>query len=84
VLQGWVSEGSQIMSVKNDILGSVTSTQPLVVAGNEITPKVDYLLLPDSYIPSGTDYSPAGSEFLGKKGQTGAEFCKTLDKLYKK
>jgi multiple sugar transport system substrate-binding protein len=84
VLQGWVSEGSQIMSVKNDILGSVTSTQPLVVAGNEITPKVDYLLLPDSYIPSGTDYSPAGSEFLGKKGQTGAQFCKTLDKLYKK
>ena len=83
-LQGWVSEGSQIMSVKNDILGSVTSTQPLVVEGHEVSAKVDYLLLPDSYIPSGTDYSPAGSEFLGKKGQTGAEFCKTLDKLYQK
>jgi multiple sugar transport system substrate-binding protein len=83
-LQGWVSEGSQIMSVKNDILGSVTSTQPLVVKGNELAPKVDYLVLPDSYIPSGTDYSPAGSEFLGKKNQSGAEFCKTLDKLYQK
>lgn len=82
VLQGWVAEGSQIMSVKADVLGDVTSEQPLVVKGNEVTPNVDFLLLPDSYIPAGTDYQPAGTGFLGKKGQTGAEFCKTLDKLY--
>ena len=82
VLQGWVSEGSQIMSVRSDVIGEVTSTQPLVVKGNEVPPTVDFLLLPDSYIPAGTDYQPAGTEFLGKKGQPGAEFCKALDKLY--
>jgi multiple sugar transport system substrate-binding protein len=82
VLQGWVSEGSQIMSVKSDVIGEVSSKQPLVVKGNEVPPTVDFLLLPDSYIPAGTDYQPAGTAFLGKKGQTGAEFCKALDKLY--
>jgi multiple sugar transport system substrate-binding protein len=84
-LQPWVSDASQILAVKADVLGTVTSSKPLVVKGNKVTREaVDFLLLPDSYIPAGTDYQPAGTEFLGKKGMKGAEFCRTLDKLYVK
>ena len=84
-LQPWVSDASQILAVKSSVLGDVKSNKPLVVKGNKVTKEVvDFLLLPDSYIPSGTDYQPAGTEFLGKKGMKGSEFCKTLDKLYVK
>ncbi|GAA5193427.1 ABC transporter substrate-binding protein [Rugosimonospora acidiphila] len=82
-LQSWVTDGSQIMDVKPEALGDAKSTKPLVVQGNALTKDVvDYLLLPDNYIPAGFDYSPVASEFLGHKGETGAQFCKALDKLY--
>jgi multiple sugar transport system substrate-binding protein len=84
-LQSWVADASQIMSVKADILGDVKSTQPLVVKGNGVTTeKVDFMLLPDSYMPSGMDYQPVATKFIGTKGMKGSDFCKDLDKLYQK
>jgi multiple sugar transport system substrate-binding protein len=82
-LQSWVGEGSQILDVTPDAIGDVKSSNPMAVKGIDITADaVDFLLLPDSYIPAGMDYSPAATEFMGHKGETGAEFCKALDKLH--
>jgi multiple sugar transport system substrate-binding protein len=84
-LQSWVSDADQILAVKGDLVGAAQSQKPLVTKGNKVTKEtVDFMLLPDSYIPSGVDYQPAGTEFIGKKGMKGSEFCKTLDKLYTK
>jgi multiple sugar transport system substrate-binding protein len=83
VLQSWVADGSQILDVKPTVLGAVTAKNALVVKGNEVTKeKVDFLFLPDAVIPAGLDYGPPGSEFIGHKGETGAQYRKALDKLY--
>lgn len=82
VLAGWVSEANQILSVTPEAIGDATADAPLVVKGNEFTSDVDFMVLPDGYLPSGLDMSPAGSEFLGHDGETGAQFCQVLDDLY--
>jgi multiple sugar transport system substrate-binding protein len=84
-LKSWVGDGSQIMNVKPELVAGAKSTSPLVEKGSAVTDKqVDFLLLPDSYIPAGFDYQPVATAFLGKKGETGAQFCKALDALYSK
>jgi multiple sugar transport system substrate-binding protein len=83
VLQSWVSDASQILNVTPTALGDAQATNPLTIKGNKVNADVvDFLLLPDSYIPAGFDYQPVATEFLGTKGMPGAEFCKALDKLY--
>ncbi|GAA0946860.1 ABC transporter substrate-binding protein [Virgisporangium aurantiacum] len=84
VVQSWVSDAAQIMSVKPDLLGAARSSLPLVQQGASLAKDVDFMLLPDSYLPSGMDYQPAGTKFIGSRGMKGEEFCKDLDKLYQK
>ncbi|HEV7647167.1 MAG TPA: extracellular solute-binding protein [Actinophytocola sp.] len=82
-LQGWAGDASQILDVTPDKIGDVKSSNPLVVQGTAVTDEdVDFLLLPDSFIPAGYDYQPVATDFLGKKGQSGKDFCKALDGLY--
>jgi multiple sugar transport system substrate-binding protein len=82
-LQPWVADASQILAVKSDVLGDVKATNPLAVAGNALSEaNTAWLHLPDTDIPTGVDFQPAATGFLGKKGQKGSEFCKALDKLY--
>jgi multiple sugar transport system substrate-binding protein len=82
-LQSWAGDASQILAATPAAIGQVKATNPLSVKGTAITSEtVDFLLLPDNYIPSTVDIQPVSTAFLGKKGQTGAEFCKALDKLY--
>jgi multiple sugar transport system substrate-binding protein len=84
VLKSFVSDGSAILSVKPELVAGAKSSKPLVTKGVAVTDQqVDYLLLPDNYIPSGFDYQPPATEFIGHKGETGAQFCKKLDALYK-
>jgi multiple sugar transport system substrate-binding protein len=82
-LQNWASDASQILAAKSEAVGAVKSSNPLVTKGSEVNKDVvDFLLLPDNYIPAGFDYQPVATEFIGHKGEKGAEFCKALDKLY--
>jgi multiple sugar transport system substrate-binding protein len=82
-LQSWVAEGQQILDVTSEALGTVQASNPMVVKGSKVTKEaVDFMLLPDSYLPAGMEYQPVATEFLGHKGETGAQFCKALDKLY--
>jgi multiple sugar transport system substrate-binding protein len=83
VLAGWVTEANQILSVTPEAIGDAEPDAPLVLKGADITEDtVDFMVLPDGYLPAGLDMSPAGSEFLGNDGETGAQFCQTLDDLY--
>lgn len=83
-LQPWVADASQILAVKPDVLGQVKASNPLAVAGNNLSEaNTAWLHLPDTDLPKGVDFQPPTTAFLGKKGETGAEFCKALDKLYK-
>ncbi|MGH3378879.1 MAG: ABC transporter substrate-binding protein [Actinoallomurus sp.] len=82
-LQSWIGDGSQILDAKPEAVGNVKTTNALALKGAALKKSpVDFLLLPDNYIPAGFDYQPAATEFLGHKGETGATFCKALDKLY--
>jgi multiple sugar transport system substrate-binding protein len=82
-LQPWVADASQILAVKPDVIGAVKATNPLAVAGNALSEaNTAWLHLPDTDIPTGVDFQPAATAFLGKKGQPGSQFCKALDKLY--
>jgi hypothetical protein len=83
-VQGWVSDAAQIMSVKPELLGDAKSSLPLVRQGAGLAKDVDFQLLPDSYIPAGIDYQPAGTKFIGTRGMKGEDFCEDLDKLYQK
>jgi multiple sugar transport system substrate-binding protein len=86
VLKGWVSDASQILDVKPEVVAGATSEAPLVVAGGELgEDNTDWLLLPDAFLPANTDWGPTiASEFLGQTGTTGADLCKTLDAEYSK
>ena len=80
VLKGWVSEANQILDVKpDDRRPAPTSNAPLVIKGAALADTVDWLVLPDGYFPAGMDYQPAATEFLGRQGTTGADFCQALD-----
>ncbi len=82
-LQSWVGDASQILDAKPEVVGDVKTSNPMAVKGAAVKKdSVDFLLLPDNYIPAGFDYQPVTTEFLGHKGETGATFCKALDKLY--
>jgi multiple sugar transport system substrate-binding protein len=82
-LAKWVSDAGQLLSVDPAQVSGAKSSNALVNKGVALTKDtVDYLLLPDSYIPAGYDYQPVATEFLGHKGETSAEFCKALDGLY--
>ncbi len=82
-LQGWIGDASQILDAKPEAVGEVKTSNALALKGVAVKKDtVDFLLLPDNYIPAGFDYQPVATEFLGHKGETGAEFCKKLDKLY--
>ena len=82
-LKSWVSDAGQLLSVDPAQVSGAKSSNALVNKGVALTKDaVDYLLLPDSYIPAGYDYQPVATEFLGHKGETSAEFCKALDGLY--
>ncbi|MGW3950474.1 ABC transporter substrate-binding protein [Streptomyces sp. NPDC004752] len=82
-LQSWVSDGQQILAMKPEALGNAKASDPLVQKGISVTNRtVDFMVLPDNYLPAGMDYAPVGTEFLGHKGATGATYCKALDKLY--
>ena len=82
-LQSWIGDASQILDAKPEAVGNVKTQNALALKGVSVKKDtVDFLLLPDNYIPAGFDYQPVATEFLGHKGETGAEFCKKLDKLY--
>ncbi|NYE19019.1 ABC transporter substrate-binding protein [Microbacterium immunditiarum] len=84
VLKGWVSEASQILDATPEIVAGADSSAPLVVAGGALgEDNTDWLLLPDAYLPAGTDWGPTiASEFLGQSGTTGADLCQKLDAEY--
>jgi multiple sugar transport system substrate-binding protein len=81
--EGLGRQASQIMSVKPSVLGDVKAGNPLVQKGlTEVTAqKVDFMILPDAFIPTGYDFDPGATEFLGHKGETGAQYCKAIDKV---
>jgi len=84
VLKGWVSDASQILDAKPEVVAGAESEAPLVVAGGALgEDNTSWLLLPDEYLPAGTDWGPTiASEFLGQTGTTGADLCKSLDAEY--
>lgn len=84
VLKGWVSEASQILDAKPEVVEGAQSDAPLVIAGGALSEdNTDWLLLPDAYLPTGTDWGPTiVSEFLGQTGTTGADLCQKLDATY--
>jgi multiple sugar transport system substrate-binding protein len=82
VLQGWVADANQTMAVAPSTVAGAVSSAPLVVQGAALADSVDWLVLPDGYLPAGTDYQPAATEFIGTQGMTGAQFCQALDALY--
>ena len=83
VLAGWVSEANQILSVTPEAIGDASPDAPLVLKGATVTEEtVDFLILPDGFIPAGVDMSPVGSAFLGQDGAGGDVLCAELDALY--
>jgi multiple sugar transport system substrate-binding protein len=79
----WAGPGKQILDMKPDVVGSVTSTDAMVTKGAGINSEsVDFLVLPDAYIPAGLDYVPVVTGWIGKKGAPSSDLCKKLDKLY--
>jgi multiple sugar transport system substrate-binding protein len=83
-LKGWVSEASQTLAATGDAVAGAVSSAPLVVKGSQVTDdNTSYMLLPDSYLPEGTDWGPTvASEFLGQTGTTGADLCQKLEAQY--
>lgn len=84
VLKGWVSEASQTLAVTAESVAGATSDSPLVIKGSQVTDgNTSYMLLPDPYLPEGTDWGPTvTSEFLGQTGTTAADLCQKLEQQY--
>jgi multiple sugar transport system substrate-binding protein len=79
----WAGPGKQILDLKPAVVGDVKSTDPMVSKGAGVNSEsVDFLVLPDSYIPAGLDYQPTVTGWVGKKGAPSGDLCKKLDKLY--
>jgi multiple sugar transport system substrate-binding protein len=85
VLKGWVSNASQILDVTAATVQGAKGSAPLLIKGSALDAKnTSFLVLPDSFLPDNTDWSTIASAFLGEKGTTGSDLCKTLEATYKK
>lgn len=81
-LSRWVGEASQILDATEEAIGDATSTAPLVVKGAGVTDlSVDFMLLPDGYLPANLDMTPTITEFLGSN-ESAQELCAKIDALY--
>lgn len=81
-LSRWVGEASQILDATQDAIGDATSTAPLVVKGAGVTDEtVDFLVLPDGFLPANLDMTPTITEFLGST-ESAQDLCAKIDALY--
>ncbi len=83
VMKGWVGEASQILDATPAMVEGATSSAPLVVAGSQLDESnTGWLLLPDGYLPAGTDWGPTvASNFFGSDASA-EDLCADLENEY--